>query len=213
VRGKQGKRSRWLLRAAIATVGLAGAVYAADQAATPQTDDLTKIIQEQRIAEGRAAKPGELSEHQVTSFTPPQMVELAGRYGDEMRTAVARAENLRIAAYRGRDLIRMTCIDEKLAQIAIVLSKSEPKLQALATVGPDELIMRQNFLVLQQARERVAELTAEMEKCSGDNLVNVPAGRVKEEVQTEMNPNVYDPTRPPTPVRDIERPSEASPYR
>ena len=201
------------MRGAIATLGLAGMVYAADQATAPETDDLEKIIQSQRIAEGRAAKAREVSEHQATAFTPPQMVELAGRYGEEMKTAVARAENMRITAYRGRDLIRMTCIDDKLAQIAIVINKAEPKLQALATVGPDELIMRQNFLVLQQARERVAELAAEMEQCTGDNLYNVPSGRLKEEIQTDTDPSVYDPTRPPAPVRDIERPGEASPYR
>jgi hypothetical protein len=213
VRGKQGRRHGWILRGAIATVGLAGAVYAADQVTAPPTDDLESTIAAQRVAEGRSAKPGAPSEHQAESFTPAQMVELAARYGAEMKQSGEHAETLRIVAYRSRDLIRMTCIDDKLTQIMIIINKAEPRVQSLSTVNPDELVMRQHFTVLQQARARVAELAIEMEQCMGDNLAAVPAGRIKEEVQTDDNDNVFDPTRPPTPTRDIERPPEASPYR
>ena len=200
------------MRGAIATVGLAGAVYAADQVTAPPADDLESTIQAQRVAEGRLAKPGAPSEHQVESFTPPQMVELAAQYGAEMKQAGEHAENLRIVAYRSRDLIRMTCIDDKLTQIMIVIKKAEPKLQSLSTINPDELVMRQHFTVLQQARARVAELATEMEQCMGDNLAAVYAGRIKEEIPADTE-NVFDPTRPPTPTRDIDRPPEASPYR
>jgi hypothetical protein len=212
VRRKPGRRSRWLLRGAIATVGLAGAVYAADQVTSPANDDLTQMIQAQRAAAGKLIKPGEIDEHQVEAFTPEQMVELAAKYGVEMKLAGARAENLRISAYKSRDLIRMTCIDDKLTQIMLILKKTEPRLQALSTVNPDDLAMRQSFFILQQARGRVAELAAEMEQCMGDNLANVAPGLMKEEASTP-NDNIFDPTRPANPVRDIERPGEASPYR
>jgi hypothetical protein len=201
-----------MVRGAIATVGLAGAVYAADQATAPPSDDLESTIAAQRAATGRLVAPGGTSEHQVESFTGAQMVELAARYGAEMKSAGEHAQNMRVIAYRSRDLIRMTCIDDKLTQIFVILKKAEPRLQSLTTVNPDELVMRQHFTVLQQARARVTELATEMEQCMGDNLAAIPTDRIKEETPADTD-NVFDPTRPPIPVRDVDRPPEASPYR
>jgi hypothetical protein len=201
------------LKVAVATLGLAGAVYAADQATSPsEARDVTGLINAQRAAEGRLVNQGKPDEHQATPYTPAQLVEMTARYDGEMKTALAHADTLRITAYKSRDLIRMTCIEDKLAQMNDVMKAIEPAVHALAAVGSDELRMRQQFLSVQQARERVAELAVEMEECTGDNLVKVTAGRIKEEIPAETN-NVFDPTRPPTATRDVERPPEASPYR
>ncbi len=60
-RGMRGKRTRrvvWILRGALATLGLAGAVYAADQVtAPPPPDDVSKTITAQRIKQGELANP------------------------------------------------------------------------------------------------------------------------------------------------------------
>ena len=45
----------------------------------------------------------------------------------------------------------------------------------------------------------------------GDTLESVTFGRVKEE--TPSADMAFDPTRPPSPTHDLERPGEASPYR
>jgi hypothetical protein len=82
---------------------------------------------------------------------------------------------------------------------------------AFPTLASDELRMRQHFVVLQLARLRVQELATEIEGCMGDTLDAVTFGRVKEE--TSPNDTINDPTRPPSPVHDIDRPGEASPYR
>ena len=124
--------------------------------------------------------------------------------------AYEHGETTRIQAYRSRDIIRMTCIDDKLTQMKEVLNAAAPRQLAFSRLVDDELRMRQHFVVLQQARNRVMELAAEIEACMGDTLDAVSNGRIREETPTDA---VLDPTRPPSPTRDIERPGEASPYR
>ena len=52
--------------------------------------------------------------------------------------------------------------------------------------------MRQHFVVLQQARNRVMELAAEIEACMGDTLDAVSNSRIREEAPT--SDPVLDPT-------------------
>ena len=50
------------------------------------------------------------------------MLILAPKYTADMQTAVEHAEDVRIAAYRTRDIIRMTCIDDKLGQMKTLIN-------------------------------------------------------------------------------------------
>lgn len=212
MRGKKTRRPVWILRGALATLGLAGAVYAADQATAPPPDDLAKTIADQKIKEGTLVKPGppQDPEHQLDKLSPDQMIDLAGKYDGETQAALEHAESARITAYRSRDIIRMTCIDDKLAQMKQITIGAGPRLIGLPRLRENDLVMRQHFLVLQQARNRVMELAAEVDGCMGD-VLDVVMGRIKEETPT-TDP-ITDPTRPPEPTRDIDRPGEASPYR
>jgi hypothetical protein len=199
----------------VATVGLAGGVYAADQATAPPQptgDELARTIATQRATDGQLVRPNKVSEHQVEPFTPDQMLGLAEQYGKEMKGASEHVEDLRILAYRSRDLIRMTCVDDKLTQIVVVAKLAEPRIASLSTLQGDKLVLQEHFLLVQQARERVAELAIEAEQCMGDDLSPVGLGRLKEETPPATD-NDFDPTRPPAPGVDIERPAEASPYR
>ena len=139
------------------------------------------------------------------------MIELVAKYNTESKTAYEHAESTRIAAYRTRDIIRMTCIDDKLSQMKDVINVATPRLMAFPRLVSDELKLRQHFLVLQLARNRVMELATEVEACMGDSLDAVTMGRIKEETPT--TDTIFDPTRPPTPTHDLDRPGEASPYR
>jgi hypothetical protein len=200
-------------RVVLVTLGLAGAVYAGEQvtAPPPEADEVSQTIANQKIREGAPAKSVEEIEHQLQKLAPAEMIALVGKYDAESKAAYEHAETIRIQAYRSRDIIRMTCIDDKLTQIKEVLNVVAPRVVAFPTLASDELRMRQHFLVLQQARNRVAELATEVEACMGDTLDAVSLGRIKEE--RPADDSVYDPTRPPSPTHDIERPGEASPYR
>jgi hypothetical protein len=210
MRAKRISRATWAVRVAFVTLGLAGAVYAGEQATAPSPDELSQTITNQQVREGTLAKTP-VDEHQAEKLSPPQMVELVGRYDTESKVAYEHAEITRIQAYRSRDIIRMTCIDDKITQMKQVLNVAAPRVRAFPTLASDELRMRQHFLVLQQARLRVQALAAEIEDCMGDSLDGVTFGRVKEE--TPVGDAVFDPTHPPSPTRDVDRPGEASPYR
>jgi hypothetical protein len=210
MRGKRARRHGWILRGMLATMGLAGAVYAADQVtAPPSDDDVSRTITNQRIREGAPAK-GDIA-NQREKLSSEQMIEAVARFDSEMKTAYDHAEATRIQTYRSRDIIRMTCIDDKLTQMKEVMNVVAPRVTSFATLVSDDLRMRQHFLVLQQANNRMTELAQEVEGCMGDTLDAVSIGRIKEE--TPETDSIYDPTRPPVPTHDIDRPGEASPYR
>jgi hypothetical protein len=210
MRGKRARRNAWILRGALATMGLAGAVYAADQVtAPPSPDDVTKTITEQRIREGALARPpGNLEQREKLSAE--QMIEHVATFESEMKSAYEHGDSMRIETYRAHDIIRMSCIEDKLTQIKQVMNVAAPRLQAFPTLVSDDLKMRQYFLVLQQANLRVTELAQELEGCLGDALDTISLGRIREETPET---DTVDPTRPPVPGHDIERPGEASPYR
>ena len=164
------------------------------------------------MTEGQLVRPASVSEHQIESFTPEQMLELAGKYDKEMKAASEHAENQRILAYRSRDLIRMTCIDDKLTQMMVVIKLAEPRLRRLGGDQGDLLVMRQHFsIVAAGARSGRPSSRREVDQCMGDNLGTVSAGRIKEEATPETD-NVFDPTRPrPRRTTSIDRAKPALP--
>jgi hypothetical protein len=210
MRRKRTLRRSWIARGVIATLALAGGVYAADQVTAPEPADVGSVINAQRIKQGVPAKTGEDLEHQEQMLTQDQMVELAARYDKDMRSALEHAEGVRISAYRQRDIIRISCIDDKLVQMKDVIRASAPRVASVAGKANEELVLRQHFVIVQLARKRIDELAADVEACMGDGLDAVTAGRIRD----EMAPSdaILDPTRPPTPWFEIERPGEASPY-
>jgi hypothetical protein len=200
-----------ILKVTIVLTGLAGGVYAADLATAPAAPvDVGQVILAQQVNEGQLVKAGQAERHQVGAYTADQMLDLSETYDKEMRAAVEHAEDVRILAYHSRDIIRMTCIDDKLAQIKAVLNVAQPRFLTLRTLKTAELVMREQFSVINQAHERIAELSAQVDGCLGDNLDAVSIGRIQEE--TAPNDNINDPTRPPSPNVDVTRPPEASPY-
>ena len=209
MRTKRSLRRSWIARGAIATLALAGGVYAADQATAPEAADVNSVFNAQRIRQGVPVKTGEDLEHQAQTLTPEQMVELTARYDKDMRSGLEKSEGVRIGAYRQRDIIRMTCIDDKLVQMKDVIRVAEPRVASVARKVNEELVLRQHFLIVQVARKRVDELAADVEACMGEGLDSISAGRIRDESPADA---ILDPTRPPTPWFETERPPEASPY-
>lgn len=189
-------------------------MYAAEQAAAPDAAALERTIAAQRISDGRPAPAGATAEHQAQPFTPAQMISLAAQYQQEMKAAVDRVETLRMQAYKSRDLIKMTFLDDKLTQISVVVKMAEPSGQALAH-ETESLTMRAHFSLVQQARDRAKEILADAEAAAGEDMGTVSTGNIQAE-ETQQNSGANDPTRPGTAIQDVtslDRPGEASPYR
>jgi len=198
-----------IVKVAVTLCGLAGAVYAADQATAPPRPDLNHTIVAQMVNEGQLANalPNAPPDGK---YTAEQMMILAPKYAAEMETAIEHAQDVRIVAYRSHDIIRMTCIDDKIAQMKTLSNLASPRMLMLRTFKAEPIVMRTEFDVISQVHDRVSALGTEVDACMGDNLDAVSAGRIQEENQPTTDIN--DPTRPPTPVEAIERPPEASPY-
>ena len=70
------------------------------------------------------------------------MLILAPKYAAEMQTAIEHAQDVRIVAYRSHDIIRMTCIDDKVAQMKTLSNIAPPRLLMLRTFKAEPIVMR-----------------------------------------------------------------------
>jgi hypothetical protein len=199
------------LKMTVALCGLAGAVYAADLATAPPKTDVNQAIVQQLVREGQLANAAPNAPPD-TAYTSDQMLILGPKLAAEMQSAVEHAEDVRIAAYRTRDIIRMTCIDDKIGQMKTLMNLASTPMLMLRTFKAEPIVMREQFDVIGRAHDRVSVLGTEIEACMGDNLDAVTVGRIQEEQQPDTDVNINDPTRPASPIQAIDRPPEASPY-
>lgn len=193
----------------VALCGLAGGVYAAEEATSPTGPTLEQTIAQQLVQEGQIAhQTGETKE--IENYSPEQMLALATSYDQEMRRSIDHAQDVKILAYRSHDIIRMTCIDDKVDQIKQVITLTESRYLMLRSFKSQVIIMQSQFAIISAAHARVRELTTEIDACMGDNLDAVSIGRIQEETIPPAN-SLNDPTRPPTSIEPIGRPQAASP--
>jgi hypothetical protein len=198
-----------IVKVAVALCGLAGAVYAADEVTTPSQADVNRALVTQLVTEGRLANalPNAPAD---TTYTSEQMMILAPKYAADMEGAIEHAQDVRIVAYRSHDIIRMTCIDDKIAQMKTLENLASPRMMMMRTFRAEPIVMRVEFDVISQVHDRVTVLGSQVDGCMGDNLDSVSAGRIHEENQ--FTTDVNDPTRPAIPLPTMDRPPEASPY-
>ncbi|MFL5308150.1 MAG: hypothetical protein ACJ8F1_23245 [Polyangia bacterium] len=201
-----------IVKIGVVLCGLAGAVYAAEEATNPPPPTLEQTIAQQLVAEGQAAHESGVTKA-IENFTSDQMLAMATQYDQEMRRAIDHAQEVKILAYRSHDIIRMTCIDDKVDQIKSVITLAEPRYLMLRTFKSQVAVMQSQFAIISTAHDRVTNLTAEIDACMGDNLDAVSVGRIEEEGPAPTTDNLNDPTRPQDSIQPITRPAEASPYR
>lgn len=197
-----------VLKLTIALCSLAGAVYAADQAAQPPKTDVNQTIIQQLVSEGQLANSAP-NAPAANPYTPEQMMILAPKYTADIEKAIDHAQEVRLMAYRSRDIIRMTCVDDKIGQMKTLANLASTPMLMLRTFKDQPIVMREQFDVISRTHDRVAALGAEVDACMGDVLDAVTEGRIQEEQQPT---NINDPTRPPSTITGIDRPPEASPY-
>jgi hypothetical protein len=196
------------LKITVALCGLAGAVYAADQATEPPHSDVRQEIIQQMVNEGQSVstRPNAPADN---PYTAEQMTILAPKYVAEMEKAIEHADEVRILAYRSHDIIRMTCVEDKIGQMKTLAKMAATPMLMLRTFKAEPIVMRTQFDVISRAHDRVTVLGAEVDACMGDNLDAVSAGKIQEET---IPTDIADPTRPPSPIQEVDRPPQASPY-
>jgi hypothetical protein len=190
--------------------GLVATVAAAHIATKFDDATMSREIVSQRVA---AAEPEKVvSDHQSKALTPDQMLAAAESYEHEIEQAVEHGETLRVSSYHSKDIIRLTCVDEKLGQMKQIATIAKPRFVSIKQAGQDELHMRSQFTIIREGGERIKELSKEMETCTGDSLDEVSATKINEEGY-RPGTATDDPTSPPAPTNVVERPPAASPYQ
>jgi hypothetical protein len=205
----------WRVRAvvlALAATGLATAAFAAaDFTGWPDANKLGRTITRQRVAAGEPAKTARA--RQDTPLTPDQMFAAAASWENEMSKTLEHAETMRLQAYRSRDIIRMTCVDERLGQMKEVWAIVKPRFTTIHAATGDELSLRSQFTTIREGAERIAQLADDLEQCVGDTLDSVSATRLPGE-DNGPGAAIDDPTLPPNPTTTpLDRPGYASPMR
>jgi hypothetical protein len=158
-----------------------------------------------------AAGAADVSVKQRPTLTPEEMVNQSREYAKNMNEVLKRIQVLQDQAKREKDIIRLNCVTDKVVQVRVNISIAEQSMAALqeAVTRADEGERTHEFTRLTIVNQKVLVLGAEAENCIGEDLSFVGATRV----DVEIDPNIpqYDPTQPPAPGIDIERPGEASP--
>ena len=163
------------------------------------------------IAPPSAGGPADVSVKQRPTLTPEEMVNQSRDYAKSMNEVLKRIQVLQDQAKREKDIIRLNCVTDKVVQVRVNISIAEQSIASLqeAVTRNDEGERVHEFTRLTIVNQKVQVLGAEAENCIGEDLSFVGATKV----DVEIDPNIpqYDPTQPPTPGIDIERPGEASP--
>jgi len=163
------------------------------------------------IAPPSAGAPADVSVKQRPTLTPEEMVNQSRDYAKSMNEVLKRIQVLQDQAKREKDIIRLNCVTDKVVQVRVNISIAEQSMAALqeAVTRADEGERTHEFTRLTIVNQKVLVLGAEAENCIGEDLSFV--GATKVDVEIDPNIPVYDPTQPPGPGIDIERPGEASP--
>jgi hypothetical protein len=153
----------------------------------------------------------DISVKQRPMLAPAEMVNQSKEYFANMNGVLKRVQVLQDQAKREKDIIRLNCVTDKVVQVRVNINIAEQSMASLqeAVTRADEGGRTHEFTRLTILNQKVLVLGAEAENCIGEDLSFVGATRV----DVEVDPNIpqYDPTLPPAPGIDIERPGEASP--
>ena len=163
------------------------------------------------LAPPSAGAPADVSVKQRPTLTPEEMVNQSRDYAKSMNEVLKRIQVLQDQAKRDKDIIRLNCVTDKVVQVRVNINIAEQSIASLqeAVARNDEGERVHEFTRLTIVNQKVQVLGAEAENCIGEDLSFVGATKV----DVEIDPNIpqYDPTQPPAPGIDIERPGEASP--
>lgn len=149
---------------------------------------------------------------QEATLSGPEQAAWAQAELERMQGIARRIQNLLSQARRERDLIKITCLNDKLTQINVSIRSFEERLgqheEAVRSSTGDRRDHHYRIMVILAQRARA--LRSEAEACVGES--DVVFGET--EVTTEIDPSITtdDPTEWPLGEVDLLRPPSASGY-
>jgi hypothetical protein len=157
-----------------------------DPGALPKGEDASKLSNPERLARGR------------TRFS-------------EMEQALKQMEASQEQARQDKDLLRLSCINEKLTETRGLFTVVTAALTALeqAVKDADESRGLQQYTKVSLAHDRTVELSRQAETCAGETLTY--SGDTIVDVTIE--PGVPDPTEPGFGELPIDQPTDFSPLQ
>lgn len=164
-------------------------------------------------APGPGPNPVEVQVGVKADLSPQEMVATGLDYLQKMNGTLKRMQVLREKARKEKDIIRLNCVTDKLVQTKVSITIGEEALSALqeaATRGDDGARIHE-FSRVTLVHQKVQILIAEAEACTGEDILVAGPGRVDTDVDPSIPPE--DPTQPPPPRPDFDRPPDASPFR
>ncbi|HVU51392.1 MAG TPA: hypothetical protein VHL80_11930 [Polyangia bacterium] len=195
---------------ALAIVGTAFVTALAAAQMAAKTDDaaMSRTIAQQQVAAGQV--PAAVKDKNKP-ISPDEMLAGAETYEQEFNRTLEHAEAARASARRSRDIIRTTCVEDKVGQMKQVMAIAKPRLTTIKGLTGDEFHMRAQYTILREGAERMRQLNDELEQCAGDTAGSVGDIRLEDE-RNGPGSSITDPTLPATPGIDVQRPGQASPY-
>jgi hypothetical protein len=130
------------------------------------------------------------------------------------KSSSSRVQRMIEQARKAADIIRVTCLDDKLTQIHANLRTAEGRLKALkAAVDPGRRQHEHTVIIV--VGQKLLVLDREAQQCIGQQLFETGATRIVTEIDADLLPFEPDPSNPPIvlPPSVPTIPNAASPVR
>ncbi len=166
------------------------------------------VAQREAAADGVVAIGNIGNEEQLLSG--PQQVAWAGEQLNIARSIQQQVESMLDQARKEKETLKITCLDDKLAQIKVNLRGMEARKDALETAiqSSDSASANQHFMILKIYASRIQGLEAEAESCVGDS--DVVLGDAETVVEIDENITVEDPSEEEFELPWVDQPQHAS---
>ena len=106
------------------------------------------------------------------AVSPADQAGMADAYVVKMQTSSTRVRHMLDDARRQKDVVKTTCLSDKLAQIEVATRSAKERVGALksAIARGDTDLRNHEFSVLNVLRQRSEQLDAEANQCIGEEL-------------------------------------------
>ena len=144
-----------------------------------------------------AAQQGQASV--ANTGEPPKPEELIAQGEGILRRGMAISKAVRTmleSARKDADIIRITCLDDKLTQINANLRSAETRLEALRKAVDADLRMHE-YTVLSVLGNKLQVLDQEAHQCVGESMYETGETTIVTEIDTDMLPFEETPSVPP----------------